>query len=125
MSLKDALVHDGILAKIMNGGPEQIDISDHILENYGRDSMDKSLLENSRSFVDNAYAYRTIADVVINNLTEQGFQSILVFVDRVKQARILSYIVKQLNPELNSAVVWGICHLLNEEKQSQCSAKVE
>ena len=107
MSLEEALVHDGILAQIMNGGPEQIDISDHILENYGRDSMDKSLLKNSYPFVDNAYAYRTIADVVINNLTEQGCNSILVFVDRVKQARILSYIVKQLNPELNSAVVWG------------------
>jgi len=107
MSIKDALVQDGILAKIMNGEPEEIDISDHILDNFGRDSLDKSLRMKSSPFVDNAYAYRTIADVVINNLIEQGCNSILVFVDRVKQARILSYIVKQLKPDLNSAVVWG------------------
>jgi superfamily II DNA or RNA helicase len=106
MSIKDALVHERILAKVMNGGAEHIDISDHILENFGRDSMDNSL-QYDHGFVDNPYAYRTIADVVIKNLTEQKCKSILVFVDHVKQARILSYIVKKLNPALNSAVVWG------------------
>ena len=69
---KDALVHERILAKVMNGKPENIDISDHILEHFKERFNDKSLEMTSKQFVDNPYAYRTIADVAdLNNLTEQ------------------------------------------------------
>jgi superfamily II DNA or RNA helicase len=114
-SMEDALIESGVLSKKTGKAEEEYYVEDHIHEKVGALSYEKYTRSYNVSY-ENQFHYRTICDLIIEEIMENRSNSILVFVDRIMQARIIKYMLLRSGSNFRSEAVWGEMHRLERKK---------